>query len=140
MEIFNSKSGYEWLKSRIRRDVEEVWALGLDSRLRLLGGELLFRGSVRECPLHPRELFRFGLRVDAVSLIIAHSHPSGDTQPSEEDLEVTRRLVLLGKCLELPVVDHLIIGDGGYASLADQGHFMKWNRRRNHWSKSFIAG
>lgn len=129
-EILNSRTAHEWLKTHIRFDVEEAWALALDSRLRLIAGEMLFRGSVRQCPMHPRELFLFGLKHSAVSMILAHSHPSGDPEPSKEDLELTKRLYVLGRCLEIPLADHLIVAKDGFTSLADRGHFKTWSRAK----------
>lgn len=130
IEILHSRTAYEWLKTHIRLDVEEVWALALDSRLRLIAGEMLFRGSVRQCPMHSRELFLFALKHSAVSVILAHSHPSGDPEPSKEDLELTKRLYVLGRCLEIPLADHVVVANTGFTSLADRGHFKTWSRAK----------
>ena len=69
----------------------------------------------------PRRVFQEALRHQAAALILAHNHPSGDPSPSKEDIALTLRLAEAGKLLELPVLDHVIIGDGRFVSLKEKG-------------------
>jgi len=74
-------------------------------------------GLVNQTPIHPREAFAKAIEDRAVSVILAHNHPSGSTEPSEQDLAVTRLLCAAGKVLQIPVIDHIIVGQGGFTSL-----------------------
>ena len=69
-----------------------------------------------------REIFQKALLAKAVSIIVLHNHPSGNSQPSAEDINVTKRMVEAGKIIGVEVLDHLIIGDGEYTSLKEKGY------------------
>jgi DNA repair protein RadC len=73
--------------------------------------------------VHPREVFRAAIREAAAALVVAHNHPSGDPEPSAEDLAVTERLRQAGEVLGIPLQDHVVIGDGGYVSLRERLRF-----------------
>lgn len=118
------------LRTRIRFDIEEVWAIALNSRLKVIASDLIFRGHASSCVIHPREIFRFAIAQGAVSLALAHSHPSGEAEPSAEDLAVTERLFQVGRLVGIPLVDHLVLGADECVSLADRGHFRKWAKKR----------
>lgn len=93
---------------------EEFWILPLDVQSRLIGEpRILSRGDVDGTEAGPRLVFRAALAAGAVSAIALHNHPSGEVEASAADRAVTRRLVAAGKVLDLPLVDHLIVGDGG---------------------------
>ena len=77
-------------------------------------------GSVTANVVHPREVFRPALEYAAVALILVHNHPSGDPKPSDEDVEVTRKINNLGKELNINLLDHIIIGNGNYFSLKER--------------------
>lgn len=98
-------------------EVEEVWVLALGPSLKIIDVKMIFRGSVSTCMIHPREIFRFALMSNACNLIIGHNHPSQEPHPSVADIEITKQLVLVGKLIEIPILDHLIITRGGYVSL-----------------------
>ena len=72
-------------------------------------------------PVHPREVFNTAVKKSAASLILVHNHPSGDPEPSMEDIALTERLVSVGKLMGIKVLDHIIIGDGEYYSFAGVG-------------------
>jgi DNA repair protein RadC len=80
-------------------------------------------GTMTEALVHPREVFRTAVLHGATSIIVAHTHPSGQCQPSAEDIATTKRLVEAGKILGIAVVDHVVVGDidHGYASLKEMG-------------------
>lgn len=89
---------------------EELWVILLDSRNRYLETERLYRGSLNASSVRPVEVFKMGIRHNAAGLIIVHNHPSGDPSPSPEDIQLTRLLVEAGQLLELPLLDHIVVG------------------------------
>ncbi len=78
-------------------------------------------GNLTQTTVHPREVFRKAIQKGAASMIIIHNHPSGDPAPSKEDIRTTRRLVDVGELLGIPVLDHVIIGDGSFESFKCRG-------------------
>jgi DNA repair protein RadC len=107
-----------------RLPIEEVRVLFLDSKNRLICDEVVSRGTISEAPIYPREILKRALAVDAAALILAHNHPSGDPDPSEGDIEATRRLLKAAKELGLTVHDHIIVGSEGWISLRDWVSFQ----------------
>lgn len=100
---------------------EHFKVLLLNTKNHVISREEISIGSLNASIVHPREIFGSALKKSAASLILVHNHPSGDPQPSQEDLEVTRRLVEAGSILGIAVRDHLIIGDGCYFSFKEKG-------------------
>jgi DNA repair protein RadC len=100
---------------------ESFWALLLDARHRVLSRVRISDGGLTGAVVHPREAFAPALREGAAAILFVHNHPSGDVRPSGEDLALTRRLVQAGELLGVRVIDHVIVGEEGYLSLADQG-------------------
>lgn len=100
---------------------EILLALLLNSAFRLIGVEVISQGTLSATLIHPREFFHPAIKRHAAFVIAAHNHPSGQLTPSKEDLEVTLRLIEIGKLLEIPVVDHLIMADTGFCSLRERG-------------------
>ena len=99
---------------------QEVFlALGIDSRNGLLEVVEVARGTVASVEVHPREVFRPLVRMAAAGAVVVHNHPSGDPTPSVEDVELTRRLRAAGEVLGIPIVDHVVIGDNSYISVAE---------------------
>lgn len=98
----------------------------LDSRNKEIGREEIKReiisvGSLNANLVHPREVFEPAVKNLAAQIILAHNHPSGDTEPSEEDLKLNKRLVESGKILGIEVTDHIIVGRQGYMSFKEKG-------------------
>jgi DNA repair protein RadC len=102
---------------RLRR--EHFIGLYLNTRNRLLIRETISIGSLNASIVHPREVFEPAIRQGAASLIVVHNHPSGETDPSEDDLAITRRLSEAGEILGVPLLDHVIVGGNGYTSLKE---------------------
>jgi DNA repair protein RadC len=100
--------------------VEEFWALALDVRHRVQGEHCLARGSLTGVEIHPRDVFRPLIRQATAAVIFCHNHPSGDPAPSRADVELTSRLREVGDLCGIPVLDHVIVGWEGYASLAER--------------------
>ena len=101
---------------------EHFLLLAMDNKMQLLGWVEVGKGTGTTCPVHPRDLFRTALVLGANAVIVGHNHPSGDPEPSADDLTLTRRLVRAGKLLGIEILDHVIIGDPGrHVSLAERG-------------------
>lgn len=99
---------------------EEFHALLLNTRHRVIREVLVTRGILDASLIHPREVFRIAVGEGAAGVILVHNHPSGDPAPSPEDRAVTRQLADAGRALGIPVVDHVVVGRGGYTSLATE--------------------
>lgn len=93
----------------------------LNTKNHVISREEISVGSLSASIVHPREIFNIPLRKSAASIILFHNHPSGDPTPSQQDLEVTRRLVDAGNLLGVTVRDHIIIGDGCFFSFREKG-------------------
>jgi len=100
---------------------EHFVALYLNARNALIKVETISIGSLNASLVHPREVFHPAVRDLAANVILAHNHPSGDVTPSQEDIELTRRLVKAGELLGIEVLDHLVIGGRRYTSLKSRG-------------------
>lgn len=93
----------------------------LDNQHRLLGYEQLFRGSLREVNIYPREVVKLSLRYNAAALILVHNHPSGDTEPSTADCNITQRLKAALDLIDVRILDHFIVAGSQTTSLAERG-------------------
>ncbi len=105
---------------RVAGLTQEVFiSIGVDIRNGLLDVVEVARGSVAGVEVHPREVFRPLIRMAAAGGVLVHNHPSGDPTPSPEDLELTRRLREVGRVLGIPIIDHVVIGDNSFRSIAE---------------------
>jgi DNA repair protein RadC len=93
----------------------------LDGRHRMMREVVISQGTLTASLVHPREVFRPALREAAAAVVLVHNHPSGDPTPSTEDREITVRLADAGSLLGVPVLDHVVIAERGWASLCDLG-------------------
>jgi DNA repair protein RadC len=120
--ISRSHSAYEHFLPHIG-DLghEEFWIMMLSKRNTVISVQKVSEGGISYTAVDPKKVFGIALENKSSSIIVAHNHPSGNTQPSEEDLRLTRKLVSVGKSLELPVLDHLIVTGTRYYSFADEG-------------------
>lgn len=99
------------------QDREKFAVLMLDVKNCLIGTKVITIGTATETLIHPRELFREIIRQGATKSIVAHNHPSGNLEPSQADLDLTEQLLQGSQYLDLPVLDHLILGNGDYQSI-----------------------
>lgn len=104
------------------RSRECVLLLMLDAKGQLIKELELSRGTVKSSLLSPREVFIEALKSEAVNIILLHNHPSGDPSPSREDMTVTENIAQMGRVLDIPLIDHIIIGDKKYISFKEQGY------------------
>ncbi len=113
---------YEIVKSMQYLQKEYVRGLYLNTRYRIIHDEIITIGSLDANIIHPREIFKPALEYSAYALILVHNHPTGDPTPSQADLEVSKALLKAGNLLQIPLLDHLIIGENSYISLQKAGH------------------
>lgn len=110
------------LMPRFRYETKESFiAILLSTKNHVLKTPVISVGSLNASIVHPRELFREAINASAAAVILAHNHPSGDPSPSPEDVSLTRKLVEAGKLLDIPVLDHIVLGDGKYISFKEKG-------------------
>ena len=104
-----------------RLDREHFVRIDLDAKNRLLSREVVSVGHLTAALVHPREVFKAAILANAASVAFGHNHPSGSTEPSREDLELTRRIYKAGELLGIPVLDHVVVTERGYCSIAERG-------------------
>ena len=102
---------------------EAIVVLVLNTRHCIFGHNLVMLGTLDTCLVHPREVFRPVIVAAGSAIVIMHNHPSGNPTPSENDIKWTRTLVRAGELLQIPVLDHIIMGDPTYLSLWVLGYF-----------------
>lgn len=100
---------------------EHFVCLFLNTKNHIIAQETLSMGSLNASIVHPREVFRAAIKCSSASVVCAHNHPSGDPTPSPEDIQITERLCEAGEIVGIDVLDHIVIGDGDFVSLKEQG-------------------
>ena len=98
---------------------EYFYVIYLDNKKRVIENKLLFKGTLNQSIVHPREVFKSAFILSASSIICVHNHPSGNVEPSKEDINLTKRLSEIGILMGIKVVDHLIISDDNYFSFLE---------------------
>lgn len=112
----------EFLQSQLAHEEREIFmVIFLDNRNRVLKHCRLFSGTLSHVEVHPREIVREAIQVNAAALILAHNHPSGSAQPSKADRIITEKVVKCCNFMEISVLDHLIVGKGEMVSFAEHG-------------------
>jgi DNA repair protein RadC len=115
--------------SSLRKEVFHV--LSMNSRNVLLNDSKVAEGTMNACPVDPREVFSAAIGARATAIVLAHNHPSGDPEPSEMDLSLSAQLAEGGRILGIRVLDHIVVGDGGFVSLFERGKLSgSFERRR----------
>jgi DNA repair protein RadC len=102
-------------------DKEQFFVLSFDVRNRFIEVDEISSGTLTASLVHPRETFAAAIRRHAASIIVAHNHPSGDVEPSEDDIKITRRLYEAGKILAIELLDHIIFTRDSHKSLKEKG-------------------
>ncbi|MCC7413457.1 MAG: DNA repair protein RadC [Gammaproteobacteria bacterium] len=111
-----------FLGARLRAHGREVFAcMFLDNRHRVIAFEELFYGTIDSATVHPREIVKRALALNAAALILAHNHPSGVAEPSRADAALTARVKTALELVDIRVLDHFVVGDGEVVSLAERG-------------------
>ena len=111
--------------------VEKFYVLWLDTEMKLIGFELVSMGMLNSSLVYPREVFRGAIIASCRSIILVHNHPSGNLNPSDEDINLTKQLIEAGKIIGIPVQDHLIISSQGYRSMLEKNDCVFRSREVN---------
>lgn len=122
LKINGPETIFNFFEPRLSHLTKEVFfTLILNSANRLLGQVKISEGILNASLVHPREVFRAAVLESAASIILLHNHPSGEVDPSADDKKITRRIVEAGSLMDIPVLDHVIIGQKRYFSFREQG-------------------
>ncbi|MEG1214773.1 MAG: DNA repair protein RadC [Leclercia sp.] len=112
----------EFVRSQLAEEEREIFmVIFLDNQNRVLKHCRLFSGTLSHVEVHPREIVREAIKVNAAGVILAHNHPSGRAEPSKADRDVTTRIMKCCQFMDIRVIDHLVIGRGEYVSFAEHG-------------------
>lgn len=112
----------QYVMERLRHEREEhVWVAMLTSRNTLIQMEPISKGGIAASLVEQRTVFRKAIACNAAAMILIHNHPSGDSRPSDDDIQLTKLFVRAGQFMGIPVLDHIVIGDGEFTSLSEIG-------------------
>ncbi|MCH4157618.1 MAG: DNA repair protein RadC [Acidaminococcaceae bacterium] len=118
--ITSPRDGAQYLMGKLRNENhEKFYVVLLDTKNKVLEQKQIAEGSLTCAVVHPREVYAPAVLRHAAAILVAHNHPSGDPRPSEEDRELTRALVRTGEIMGIPLLDHVVIGDGRYYSFKE---------------------
>ncbi|MGB5077537.1 MAG: DNA repair protein RadC [Sphingorhabdus sp.] len=120
--LANSQAVIEYLKATMAHLLfEQVRVLFLGLTNKLIGDKVVSIGTIDEAPIYPREIVKIALDLGATGLIIAHNHPSGDPRPSRQDVETTKKLIIVCREIKIEVHDHIVIASDGWTSMRANG-------------------
>ncbi len=123
IKLNNTTLVFEHFKNLFIDETQEnFYALYLNTKTELISYKLLFKGTINTSVVHPREIFKYAFLESANSIIVIHNHPSNNTTPSKEDIELTNKLFEIGNIMAIPVIDHIIIGIDNYYSFYENMH------------------
>lgn len=123
IKLSNTIVVFDYFKKKLDGKMQEhFYVIYLDNHTKIIKEKLLFIGTLNYSLVHPREIFKEALLVNASSIICVHNHPSGNCNPSKEDINITRKLIELGKNLGINIIDHIIIGIDKYYSFYENGN------------------
>ena len=122
ISLNNSKKIYDYIKYDLKDKKQEYfYSIYLDSKKQLIDKKLLFMGTLNKSIIHPREIFKYAYLFSASSIICVHNHPSGNVNPSNEDIIFTKSLVEIGVLQGINIIDHIIVGNDTYYSFYENG-------------------
>jgi DNA repair protein RadC len=121
-KVSSSQDAYDFFRPLLRDSAyEEFWIMLLNRGNKVLRNICISQGGLSGTVADPKKIFKMALEQYAASVILCHNHPSGNITPSESDIRLTQKLKRAGSFLDLPVIDHIIIGENNYFSFADEG-------------------
>ena len=120
VSITSSKSAKSLVGRLISYQKEEAWTLSLNSLKQPIALKRHFVGTLDSCPFHPRDIFRSLIKHNAHTYILFHSHPSGDPEPSSQDLVITENLIRASDIMKIELLDHIIVSKNEYFSFKDK--------------------
>lgn len=122
IKIYSSESIFNYYKDKLSDKLQEhFYCVYLDTKNHIIKDKLLFIGTINQSLVHPREVFKEAYLLSATSIICIHNHPSGNVNPSNNDIIITKQLKEVGTLLGINVLDHIIIGRDNYYSFNDNG-------------------
>ena len=122
-QILSPNDAYEMIKEQLEGlDREQFIIACLNTKNEPTNISVVSVGSLNKAIVHPREVFKTAILSNAASIMAFHNHPSGETTPSQQDIQLTHRLYEAGELLGIKLLDHLIIGDGSFTSLKEKGY------------------
>ena len=122
-QILSPRDAYEMIKEQLEGlDREQFIIACLNTKNEPTNISVVSVGSLNKAIVHPREVFKTAILSNAASIMAFHNHPSGETTPSQQDIQLTNRLYEAGELLGIKLLDHLIIGDGTFTSLKEKGY------------------
>lgn len=120
--LLNPEMTKDFLQSQLSDAEREIFmVIFLDNQHRVVKHSRMFSGTLRHVEVHPREIVREAIKVNAAAVILAHNHPSGCAEPSKADKDITERIIKCCQFMDIRVLDHFIVGRGEYVSLAERG-------------------
>ena len=138
IKILNSDDIYHVMQqillreNKIDRNKEHFWIIGLAQSNKILYIELISLGTIKATLVEPMEIFSIALQKRTVQIILVHNHPSGELKPSVADKDITDRLIQVGTFLNIPVIDHLIIGEKSFYSFEDNGLLEELSKSKKY--------
>ncbi|MFH1392320.1 MAG: DNA repair protein RadC [bacterium] len=117
--IRDAEDVFNYLQETTKFNKEQFRGLYLNARNKVIYDEVISIGTLTANLIHPREVFQPAIEFSAAAIILAHNHPSGDPEPSEDDLRITKELIQAGRIMDINILDHIIIGKNKYVSLRD---------------------
>ena len=122
-QILSPNGAYQMIKEQLEGlDREQFIIACLNTKNEPTNISVVSVGSLNKAIVHPREVFKTAILSNAASIMAFHNHPSGETTPSQQDIQLTNRLYEAGELLSIKLLDHLIIGDGSFTSLKEKGY------------------
>lgn len=120
-QVYSSREIGEFLSKELDAEKQErLILIVLDTKNQVLAIKTVFKGTLNTSLVHPREIFNIALRYSAARFIVAHNHPSGNVNPSKNDLEMTKRLQKAGQIVGIELLDHIIVGNCNYLSMREE--------------------
>lgn len=126
IKISNTTDVYYLMRHISVLTQEHFYAIYLNTQNEVIKTELIYKGTVNNVYIHPREIFSNAVKLLARSIIFVHNHPSGNSRPSSADIEATRRLMKAANVIDIEVLDHVIIGDNEYFSIVENKIYRRW--------------
>lgn len=112
---------FDYFHERLKDETQENFiVLLLSTKNHIIGEQTISKGILDASIVHPREIFKPAIKNSASKIILVHNHPSGDSNPSDEDLEITDKLISAGKLIDIQIIDHVIIGRGNFWSWVEK--------------------
>lgn len=121
LQLCDPRTVYHFFRTIYEPEERELFCvIFMDIKKRPIGYDIISVGTLSNTLVHPREVFRAAIQMGSHGLILSHNHPSGDPEPSSDDVAITKRLSEVGKLVGIPILDHVIAGDGCYVSFQER--------------------